>query len=195
MANVVYREDNSYKSIINYEKNHFWYRNNGVTFRAFRKHLTFHYFFHRSSGASFINHAMSLHSINAFAFLHHYQVLTNTVDSPPIRGASECQWFGMDSRLSMWWHTKWPSRWRYSQHTSAEQTPIKLRPPSDHLDLKKIGLCQEWAFCALKQGRFDFSCKSNKWSDAGTSVCCLPRKYHNSTKHTSNYGVLRKQCV
>ncbi len=39
----------------------------------------------------------------------------------------ECQWIGMpglDSRFSTYWPTKRSNKWRCSQHTSADQTPI-----------------------------------------------------------------------
>ncbi len=53
----------------------------------------------------------------------------------------------------------------YSQHTSAEQTPI---PCVTWIKTKREGGVKSVYSCAFKPERLDLSCKANKCRDAGT---------------------------
>ncbi len=51
---------------------------------------------------------------------------------------------GLGSRLSTLWPTKWSNKWRCSQHTSADQTPIPYVLASSPWLKPKGRVCEEW---------------------------------------------------
>ncbi len=65
----------------------------------------------------------------------------------------------VSSRLSTYWPTKWLNEWRWSQHTTAGQTP--------GLKSKTRGV-KSGRSSGLKPGRLGLSYKANKCSDTGT---------------------------
>ncbi len=60
------------------------------------------------------------------------------------------------------------NKWRFNQHTSADQTPISYIPvASPGLKPKGVGM-KSGRSGALKTDKLGLSCKANKCSDAGT---------------------------
>ncbi len=90
------------------------------------------------------------------------------------------QWLGvpgLGSRLSTYWHTKRPNKWRCCHHTSADLTPI---PRVTWIKTEREGVRSEYSG-AHKPGMLGLSCKATKCSDAGTGDLGVLTTHENIT--------------
>ncbi len=79
---------------------------------------------------------------------------------------------GLGSRLSTCCPTK-RSKWRCSQHTSADQTPILLRPhrvTGIQTKMEGVRVCEKWTLrhSQTGQAQLGLNCKASKCGDCGT---------------------------